>query len=356
MKLLYSAIAALLAVVAVIFAAGIFYDNVVRANQAVAQVGPDSISASQLLDEVRPQARRIDAQAKQLGGASNASDYVNQQKRGLPNQVLDNMIDTQLVAQEAARRGISVSSSEVDDKVRQTVASFNASTNPTPTPVADANASASPTPAAGSTPDLGSTPTAVPTLEDAAYGPALQQLLDQNSLTEPELRTILERSLLQDRVQEAIGQEQVPASQPQVHARQIVAPTADQANDLLTQLQNGADFASLAQQNSSDTATKASGGDMGWFGKGVQTRPVEDAVFALQPGQLSSVIQDPTGFHVLQVLESDPNRALPAAQLTRQRQKAFNDWLSSQRSGQDVKLSLDQAQTNWILSRTGMRP
>ena len=261
MKLLYGAVAALVAVVAVIFAAGIVYDNVVRANQAVAQVGPDSITASQLLDEVRPQARRIDAQAKQLGGSSSASDYVNQQKRGLPNQVLDDMIDTRLVAQEAARRGISVSPSDVDDKVRQTVAGFNASMNPTPTevptPAAD-NASAS------ATPGLASTPTAVPTLEDAAYSPALQQLLDQNNLTEPELRTILERSLLQEKVQAAMGEQQVP--------------------------------------------------------------------------------------------ETDPNQAVPAAQLTSQRQKAFNDWLSSQRSGQDVKLSLDQAQTNWILSRIGMRP
>jgi len=353
MKLLYGAIAALVVVVAVIFAAAIFYDNVVRANQTVAQVGPDSITASQLLDEVRPQARRIDAQAKQVGGSSSASDYVNQQKRGLPNQVLDDMIDTHLVAQEAARRGVSVSPADVDDKVRETVAGFNASMNPTPTevptPAAD-NASAS------ATPGLGSTPTAVPTLEDAAYSPALQQLLDQNNLTEPELRTILERSLLQEKVQTALGEQQVPATQPQVHARQIVVPTSDQATDLLTQLQNGADFASLAQQNSTDTATRASGGDMGWFGKGVQTKPIEDAVFSLQPGQLSSVIQDPAGYHVLQVLETDPNRAVPAAQLKSQRQKAFNDWLSSQRSGQDVKLSLDQAQTNWILSRIGVRP
>jgi parvulin-like peptidyl-prolyl isomerase len=233
------------------------------------------------------------------------------------------------------------------------VAGFNASMNPTPTevptPAAD-NASAS------ATPGLATTPTAVPTLEDAAYGPALQQLLDQNNLTEPELRTILERSLLQEKVQTAIGEEQVPANQPQVHARQIVVPTSDQANDLLTQLQNGTDFASLAQQNSTDTATKASGGDMGWFGKGVQTKPIEDAVFALAPGQLSGVVQDPSGYHILQVLEADPNRAVPAAQLTSQRQKAFNDWLSSQRSGQEVKLSLDQAQTNWILSRIGVRP
>jgi parvulin-like peptidyl-prolyl isomerase len=366
LKWLYAAVAALVLVVVAIFAAAIVYDNVVRANQVVAQVGPDSITAAQLLDEVKPQARAIDAQAKQLGGASTTSDYVNQQKRTLPNQVLNDLIDTHIIAQEAARRGISVSPSDVDDKVGQTVASFNASTNPTPT--AEPTPATDATPAAASTPDQAATaiaaatalaqttPTAIPTLEDSTYAPALQKLLDQNNLTEPELRTILERGLLRDKVQAAVGQDQVPDTQPQVHARQILVPTSDQANDLLAQLQNGADFATLAQQNSTDAATKAKGGDMGWFGKGVQTKTLEDAVFALQPGQLSDVIMDTAGYHILQVLETDPNRAVPPDQLTTQRQKAFSDWLSAQRSSPEVKLSLDQAQTNWILSKLGVRP
>jgi parvulin-like peptidyl-prolyl isomerase len=365
LKLLYGAVAALIVVIAVIFAAGVIYDNVVQANQVVAQVGPDSITAAQLLDEVRPQANAIDAQAKQAGGdPSSTANYVDQQKRSLPNSALDGLVDAHIVAQEAARRGISVSDSDVDDKVRQTVASFNAANTPSPvaTDAATPEAQASDTAAAASTPDESATatppttPTPVPTLDDSAYGPALQKLLDQNNLTQPQLRTILERQLLQDRVSAAIGEEQVPASQPQVHARQILVPTSDQANDLLNQLQNGADFAALAQQNSTDTATKASGGDMGWFNKGVQTPAIDSAVFALQPGQLSSVVMDTAGYHILQVLEADPDRALAPDQLSSQRQKAFNNWLSTQRSSQDVKLSLDQAKTNWILTKIGVRP
>jgi hypothetical protein len=65
---------------------------------------------------------------------------------------------------------------------------------------------------------------------------------------------------------------------------------------------------------------------------------------------------DTAGYHILQVLETDPSRAVPPDQLTTQRQKAFNDWLTGQRNNQDVKLSLDQAQTNWILSKLGVRP
>jgi parvulin-like peptidyl-prolyl isomerase len=368
-RLLYIAIGALVLVVAAIFAGGFVYDNVIRANQVVAQVGPDSITAAQLLAEVQPQARAMDAQAKQLGGGTSnqqISDYLDTQKRGLPDQVLNDAIDARIIQQEAARRGISVTPADVDDKERQTIAQFQAANNPSPTveptaiseasPTAEGAVLTSATPSAVASPTALSTPTAVPTLEVSANAVALQQFLDKNGMTEADLRTQLERGLLQDKVQTAMGQEQAPDNQPQVHARQIVVPSPDQANDLLGQLQNGADFATLAAQNSTDAATKANGGDMGWFGRGVQTKQIEDAVFALQPGQLSSVVQDSAGYHILQVLESDPSRAVPADQLTTQRQKAFQTWLTAQRSGQDVKISLDQGQKNWILARLGVRP
>jgi parvulin-like peptidyl-prolyl isomerase len=366
-RILYAAIGVLVLVIAGIFAAGLVYDNVVRAGQVVATVGPDTITAGQLLAEVQPQARALDAQAKQYGGASNPqiADYLSQQKRSLPDQVLNDAIDARIIQQEATRRGISVTPADVDDKERQTVAQFQAAQNPSPTVEPTATTEASPTaeaaltsatPSAIPTSTAVSTPTAVPTLEADAYTTALQQFLDKNGLTEADLRTQLERGLLQDKLQTAMGQEQVPDSQPQVHARQIVVPSPDQANDLLGQLQNGADFATLAAQNSTDAATKTNGGDMGWFGRGVQTKQLEDAVFALQPGQLSSVIQDSAGYHIIQAVETDPNRAVPPDQLTTQRQKAFQDWLTAQRSGSDVKLSLDQGQTDWILTRIGVHP
>ena len=372
-RLLYIAVAALVVVVALIFAGGLLYDNVYRANQVVAQVGPDSITATQLLDEIRPQSQALDAQAKQFGGASDqqVSDYLTQQKRSMPDQVLNDLIDVHLIQQEAARRGISVTPAEVDDKERETVAQFQASQNPAPTEEPTATPEASPTSEGGAaltslTPAVptavptvapATTPTPVPTLEESAYGSAVQQFLDKNSLSEADLRTQLERSLLQDKVQAAVGQDQVPDTQPQVHARQIVVATSDQANDLLGPLQNGADFAALASANSTDTATKANGGDMGWFAKGMQSsKPIEDAAFSLQPGQLSSVIQDSAGYHIVQVIETDPARAVPADQLTSLRQKAFSDWLTGQRSSQNVKISLDQSEKDWILGRLGVRP
>jgi parvulin-like peptidyl-prolyl isomerase len=375
-RTLYIAIGVLVVLVLAIFGGGIFYDNVVRANQVVAQVGPDSITAAQLLNEVRPSVRALDSQAKTLGGGANSTQvaqYIDQQKRSLPDQTLNTMIDDRLIQQEAARRGISVAPSDLDDRERQTVADFQSSTNPAPSPDASAtpeaaatsdatadatsaaNVAATPEGAVAASPVT--TPTAVPTLEGDAYGTALQQLLDRNYLTEAEFRDRLQQSVLREKLQTAIGLEQVPDTQDQVHARQILVATQDDAISLMAQLQGGADFAQLAQQLSTDAATKDKGGDLGWFAQGgLGDKPFDDAAFTLQPGQLSDVIQGSRGFGVLQVLERDPARPVPADQLQTQRQKAFTDWLNSRRTSQDVKLQLSQAERDWILARIGIRP
>lgn len=357
-RLLYLAGAALVLVVVLIFGAGLLYDNVVRANESVAQVGSQNITAAQVLDEVKPSARVLDSQAKQAGGvgtsASSISSYVDQQKRGLPDQALNDLIDAAIIQQEADRRGISVSQADVDARVQQQVAAFQASQNPTPA-ASPTDAATDATPAATATPK-GATATPLPTLQAADYTAALAKLTDQTGLTEQDERTNASREVLREKLQEAIGAEQVPATQDQVHAAHIVLPSEDQAREVLTQLQGGADFATLAQQNSTDTATKDAGGDMGWFSRGSKAQPIGDAAFSLQPGQVSDVIANGSSFEIIKVLEHQADRAAPANELTSQRAQAFNTWLSTQRAGPNVKLTITQAQRDWVLSKMGVRP
>src|SRR5438876_3457130 len=133
-RTLYIAVGILVALVLAIFTFGTVYDNVIRANEVVAQIGTDNITASQLVDEMKHAVRALEGQAKQLGSGTNIAQYVASQKRDLPDQTLNELIDRRLIQQEAARRGIAISPTDLDDKERQTVADFQSATNPAPTP------------------------------------------------------------------------------------------------------------------------------------------------------------------------------------------------------------------------------
>lgn len=73
------------------------------------------------------------------------------------------------------------------------------------------------------------------------------------------------------------------------------------ARSLRDQLLGGGDFATLASRYSGDPGSGSRGGSMGTFGRGQMLAPIDEAVFALQPGELSEPVETPLGYHLLRL-------------------------------------------------------
>ena len=110
----------------------------------------------------------------------------------------------------------------------------------------------------------------------------------------------------------------------QVHAQHILLKTTNkdaadvrkQAESILKEAKApGADFPALARKYSEDDASKGSGGDLGFFGRGSMVKPFEDAAFAMAPGQTSDLVQTDFGFHVIKVLEKRAAGQRPLAEV-----------------------------------------
>lgn len=85
-------------------------------------------------------------------------------------------------------------------------------------------------------------------------------------------------------------------------ASHILVETQEEATEIKSDLDGGADFAALAREKSTGPSGPR-GGDLGWFGLGQMVPAFESAVIALQPGEVSQPIQTQFGWHVIKLHE-----------------------------------------------------
>lgn len=89
----------------------------------------------------------------------------------------------------------------------------------------------------------------------------------------------------------------------QVHAAHILVRDQKKANDIKTEIMNGANFSDLAKKFST-CPSKKKGGDLGWFKKGDMVKEFETAAFAANKGDVVGPVKTEFGWHIIKVLET----------------------------------------------------
>lgn len=233
------------------------------------------------------------------------------------NEVLQNLISTELLYQEAQKQGIKVEASDVEKRLASLKQRF-------------------------------------PT-EDQ-----FNNVLDKMNLTEAGLKSQLERSLVIEKLidQEvndkiSVSDEEIKAyydanpslfKQPeQVRASHILVKVdkgADAAQKeaalkkiqgIQQKLKGGADFATLAKE-SSDCPSSAKGGDLGYFRRGQMVKPFEDAAFALKPGEMSDIVETQFGYHIIKLTDKKTEAVIPLDDV----KERLGQYLKQQKSQKEV--------------------
>lgn len=120
-------------------------------------------------------------------------------------------------------------------------------------------------------------------------------------VSDDDLRTYYSSHLDQYRVPERVKASHILFKTEGKSAADI-AKDKQTAQDVLSQIQKGADFAEMAKKYSQDT-TASQGGDLGWIQRGQTVKEFEDTAFALQPGHVSGLVTVPYGIHIIKVFE-----------------------------------------------------
>ena len=162
-----------------------------------------------------------------------------------------------------------------------------------------------------------------------------ESMLKQQGMTMDDAKKLVRENLLTKKsvdanitvtdaqVNDYLKAQHLTIGQPsQVRARHILVKTQGEANTIETQLKGGADFATLAKAKSIDPGSKDKGGELGWFGPGQMVPAFQKAAFGLQVNQISSPVQTPFGWHVIQVEEIKPLTKDAAIDLIKQQQES----------------------------------
>jgi peptidyl-prolyl cis-trans isomerase C len=201
--------------------------------------------------------------------------------------------------------------------------------------------------------------------QDLGREEAFEQALQQAGITEAELRDQIRENLPIQKVQEMVAGDAEPSQEevqtfyeenkdlqfttPEQRCARHILFNKDQkqkAEEVKSQLQNGADFAKLAKEYSQDPQSAQNGGDLGCLGRGETVENFEKAVFGAEEGEILGPVETEFGYHLIEVTQINAKRTQPLEevepqireQLSSEKQaQEFNTWIQEQEKKRDVK-------------------
>jgi parvulin-like peptidyl-prolyl isomerase len=227
-------------------------------------------------------------------------------------QVMQSLIRELIIRQEARRRGIVVTSAEVEALVAEEGFGYYVEGTPTPLPsptmdataalISTATATAEGTPVASVTP----LPTATAYTEQAYLENYAQQMdfFKSMDILEADYLMFFESSIYSNKLMDIL-KEDLPTEVDQVWPRHILVATSDEAEDVLERLADGEAWDDLAAELTLDEYTQFYGGDMGWLPEdelgdqyGVE---FSSEVFSASIDEIIGPLETTLGWHIVQV-------------------------------------------------------
>jgi peptidyl-prolyl cis-trans isomerase C len=146
---------------------------------------------------------------------------------------------------------------------------------------------------------------------DLLVNKLLEQEVNQKILVKPtDIATFYEKNPDRFQQSDAVRAAHILVAVPQGADEKVRAAARARAETALKAAKAGQDFARLARQYSNDSSAQR-GGDLGFIPKGQMVPAFEAAAFALQPGQVSDLVETQFGYHVIKALEKRPARLVP---------------------------------------------
>ena len=214
-------------------------------------------------------------------------------------EVLDRLIDDQLLAQQATELKLTVSNDEIDRAIEQIKRDYGLND----TQLRD---------------ELSKQGTSMAAYRLSTKKEILKYRVlniavgSKINVADSEVQSYYDRHLKSSNVQ--LRASHIFVAIPEDADNATVLEREKLAKALLLRAQQGEDFAKLAREYSQDEATRAEGGDLGFIGRDILPKPIEELLFSMKVDDVKGPVRVDRGFHVIKLVDKRAKDAKPFAE------------------------------------------